>query len=114
MDIAALAYGRCIAQERSDILDRGDNMPMRLCHAFANELSQGRERVDAASPRPIVLRSEVRVTRIAQIVVDVCGANGVARSIGVDVLEEVVARQLSAQPHDAFDARIVDGYVVLD
>src|SRR5439155_134712 len=65
------------------------------------------------SHRPAV-RASPRAARTAQIVVDVGRADGVSSAVLVEILEQVVTRQLGAAAHDALDTGVVDRHVVLD
>ena len=65
------------------------------------------EREDRRRPGPEVLGRDVVAARgLAQVLVDVLGADGSGLAVVVDVLEEVLAGQLLAAPDDRREASV--------
>ena len=76
-------------------------------------LVEQRQRVQRRVPGAEVLGRELAAHAFAQIVVHLARIDGVALALLVDVLEQRLARQFLAAPHELREPRVIDGHVVL-
>src|SRR5687768_13615067 len=101
MDIAAPRDGRRVAQLLGGLPDGLHHVPLGAAIAIAR--LQRPERAigqDRTRPGPEILGRERRARRIADVGVDVLRSDVADLTRVVDVLEELLARQLLAAPDD--------------
>ena len=118
--IALAAHGGRIAQQLRHFLDRADHELARLDHGLPNQLGAlkpPRARTIAAgqSMSERVLRyGEIGAGDLAQIVVDIRRRHRMPRAVRVEILKQVLSREIHAAPDDPGDARVAHRHVVLD
>src|SRR5262249_45400643 len=61
-----------------------------------------------AAPRAKVLGGELAPGEVPEVRVDVAGIDRLALPVGIDVLEQLVSRQVLAAPDDARETRVAD------
>src|SRR4029453_7652108 len=112
MDVALAADRRRVAQSRRHLHDRGGEPPARV--GLLGRRGEGLRGEDGAAPRAEVLGGELLAADLAEVGIDVRGAYGLPLPILVEVLEQLVAREILAAPPDAGErpAAHVDGGVV--
>ncbi len=109
MDIALAADAGRIAQPLRDALDGGDDIFLRLTLAVGGfEGLQGRGRQHGAGPGAKVLGGEGLAGDIAQVAVDVAGAQLTHMTIGVDIFEQLLPFDVGAGAHHAGDAAVAE------
>ena len=102
VDVAASRDGGRVAQDVGRLADRLDDVLARLALGLARlERQQRTVREHGPGPRPEVLRRDVSARDLAQVRVDVLGADVADLAVLVDVLEQLLAGQLLAAPDDA-------------
>jgi hypothetical protein len=114
MDIALPAHRLGVPQPLGDHFDRRQDVPLGLGVRgerleFPQELG-GQHR---ARPRPEILRRQILPGDVLQVGVDLLRADGLPLTVLVEVLKELVPRQIPALLHDPCEAAIGEVDLVL-
>src|SRR6267142_2679134 len=112
--VALARDGRRVAELRGDALDRPGDIAFRLAARRAGPgLGQRQRAQHRARPRAEVLGRELVAADLAQVGVDVAGVHAAPRALLVNVLEQLLARQILKAADDAGHARIAHVHRVL-
>ena len=112
VDVRLPADGRRIAELFRDAFDGLDDGRLRFCHAFGVHGGQLQGAAHRGLPRTEVFRAEVVAGDGAQIVVDVFGAHRMRLARLVEILEELLTRQVSAGFDDARDPAVAHRHLL--
>ena len=98
-----------VAEALGNGLDGFDNILFRLSFRFKRlEFAQHGGGKNSARPGTEILGGEVVACYLAQVVVDISGADGVALAVFIDVLKEFVSRQVAALLYDAREPAVIE------
>ncbi len=115
MDVAASGDGRRVAERPRGLPDGLHDVPLRIAIGLAGlEGSEGAVGQHRPGPGPEVLGRHVLARDLPQVRVDVLRAHVAHRSRLVQVLEQLLARQVLAPADDPRQAPVTDGDLVLD
>jgi len=98
VDITLAAYRRRVAQLAGHLFHRLDQLLARLALGLPSPCAQVLQRQRTAGPGAVVLGGEIAPGQVAQVLVDVPRADRVALAVIVQVLEQLLSRQLQAAP----------------
>ena len=119
MDVALAADGGCVAETLGNVLDRLDDVSLRLgLGGEGLELLQHGVGENCACPGAEVFGGEAGVNGgrgdLTQVIVDVGGINGVALAFMVEILEELVAGDIKTAANDGGEAAVAEVNRVFD
>src|SRR2546423_1698917 len=114
MDIAAPANCRSVSEMFGHFLHSADNGSFALRLAVKRlEFTQGLCGELRPSPGPEILGSDLFSGDLAQIVIHLCGPDGMALALIVHILEELIAWQIARVLHNAGETPVVDVSLVV-
>lgn len=115
MDVAAAADRGRVAELARHILDGADDVLLRLfLGRELLELPQRQRGQHRSRPGAKILRGKSGADDGAQVFVHVVGFHVLNLAVGIEVLKQLLARQLLGAADDARHARIVQGDVMTD
>src|SRR5205085_6848516 len=114
MDIAAPANRRRVAKMLSHLLNRAQHglFPLRI-GVEKLEFLQGFGGEFCPGPRPKILGRDFFASDLAQIVIYLGRADGVPIAILIEVLEQLISRQISAILDNARETPVIDVSLVV-
>jgi hypothetical protein len=89
--------------------NRGFGLALRFTVSRTAEARGGQE---GPRPRAKILRREISAGRVTQVRVDVCRRNGARDTRGVDVLKQILPRQILAALDDTSEPGVVQHDIV--
>ena len=115
VDVALAADGGGVAEALGDLLDGFDDVAFGLRGGAGGLVGAEQDAgEDGACPGAEVLGGEVLLGDAAEVLVDVGGVDGVVVALAVEVLEELVAREVFAAADDFGEAAVVEVDGVVD
>jgi hypothetical protein len=113
MHVALAADGHGIAEASGHPLHRAQDVLLRfLLRASVTQLAQRQGREHGARPGAEVFRGERLPRHLAQVVVHVARGHRALPALPVDVLEQLLARQVLAPLHDPAQTPVLDADLV--
>ncbi|MNL23831.1 hypothetical protein D3C87_1452360 [compost metagenome] len=109
MDVALAADRRGVAQLPGDVLDHLHHMALGVRLRLPLQLTQYRQRQDAASPGAVILGGEVGAGQGLQVGVDVGGADVMPLAVFIQILKQVLPGDFLAALDDPRQAPVFHG-----